>query len=68
MYGQNYSDRIILVKVKADPVDLVLIQIYMPTTAHDDAEAEGLYEELEDQERECYRLRSNHGRLERSGR
>ena len=27
-------------------MDLVIIQVYMPTTAHDDTVVEGVYEEL----------------------
>jgi len=44
----QHSDRLILVKVQAEPVDLVFIQIYMPTTEHDDSEVEELYDAVEE--------------------
>jgi hypothetical protein len=31
-----YSDRLMFVKIRAKPVDIVLVQVYMPTTNHDD--------------------------------
>ena len=37
------SDRIISVKIQADPVDLMIIQVYMPTSAHDDDEVDVKY-------------------------
>ena len=30
------SDRLMFVKISAKPVDIVLVQVYMPTTNHDD--------------------------------
>ena len=36
------SDRLMFVK----PVDIVLVQVYIPTTNHDDDEIEKLYEEI----------------------
>jgi hypothetical protein len=42
------GDRILLVKIAAVPVDLVIIQVYMPTTDHEVEEVESLYEKLED--------------------
>src|ERR1051325_1421836 len=45
---EQCSDRVMLVKLKADPVDIVLVQIYMPTTDHDDEEIEKMYEKLEE--------------------
>lgn len=44
----QHSDRLLLVKVQAEPVDLVIIQVYMPTADHAEDEVEGLYEELEE--------------------
>jgi hypothetical protein len=41
-----YSDRLMFVKINAKPVDIVLVQVYMPTTNHDDDEIEKLYEEI----------------------
>ena len=34
------------VKISAKPADIVLVQVYMPTTNHDDDEIEKLYEEI----------------------
>jgi hypothetical protein len=39
-----YSDRFMFVKISAKPVDLVLVQVYMPTTNHDDDKVEKLYD------------------------
>ena len=41
-------DRLLYIKIKADPVDIVMIQVYMPTTAHDDDEVEKIYEDIEE--------------------
>src|SRR6218665_1769165 len=35
-----------LVKLKAEPVDIVVIQVYMPTTGHSDEEEEDIYEQM----------------------
>ena len=43
-----HSERLILVKLKAEPVDLVIIQVYMPTSAHEDTEVEEIYNQLND--------------------
>jgi exonuclease III len=45
---ERCSDRLIMVKVKATPVDMVLIQVYMPTSDHDDEEIEQMYEQIEE--------------------
>ena len=39
-----YSDRLMFVKIIAKPVDIVLVQVYMPKTNHDSDEIEKLYE------------------------
>ena len=39
-----YSDRLKFVKIRAKLVDM-LVQVYMPTTNHDDNEIEKLYDE-----------------------
>ena len=43
----NHSDRLLLVRVEADPVDIVLLQVYMPTSAEKDEEIESMYEQIE---------------------
>ncbi len=40
MYYQAISDRIILAKYKGRPVDILIIQVYAPTTAAYDEEIE----------------------------
>lgn len=42
------SDRLISVRIKAEPRNLLLIQVYMPTTAHSDEEIEEMYESIEE--------------------
>ena len=42
-----HSERLILVKLKAEPVDLVIIHVYMPTSAHEDTEVEKIYNQVE---------------------
>ena len=37
-----------LIRIKAEPVDLVLIQVYMPSTDAEDGEIELMYEQIED--------------------
>jgi len=44
---QRYSDRLLVVNLHASPRDLVLIHVYMPTTAHTDEEVDVLYEQME---------------------
>ena len=43
-----HSDRLLLVRIKADPVDIVLLQVYMPTTEAEDEEIELMYEQIEE--------------------
>ena len=43
----QHSDHLLLVKLKANPVDIVLLQVYMPTTAHKNEEIGKLYDEIE---------------------
>ena len=44
----RFGDRIMVVKVKADPVDMVIVQAYLPTTDYEDEEVEKLYDQLEE--------------------
>src|SRR6476469_774953 len=37
-----------VVKVKADPVDIVIVQAYLPTTDYENEEVEKLYDQLEE--------------------
>ena len=42
------NERIIKIKIKGEPVDLVVIQIYMYTSASTDDEVEEMYEKIEE--------------------
>ena len=44
----QHSDRLMLVKIKTEPVNTVVIQVYMPTSAHAEEEVDMIYEELEE--------------------
>ena len=37
-----------MVKVSAEPVDIILIQVSMPTTKYEDEEVEQIYDQIED--------------------
>jgi len=50
--------------MSAKPVDIVLVQMYMPTTNHDDDEIEKLYEEISDILHQEGRGQMNGGRLQ----
>lgn len=41
------SARIIMVKLAGKPFDLNIIQVYMPTTSHDNEEVDNVYEQIE---------------------
>jgi len=43
----QHSDRLLLIRLKAEPVDVVLLQVYMPTSNAADEEIEHMYEEIE---------------------
>uniref|UniRef100_A0A6M2DQT5 Putative endonuclease-reverse transcriptase n=1 Tax=Xenopsylla cheopis TaxID=163159 RepID=A0A6M2DQT5_XENCH len=42
------SDRLMSVKLKAVPVDILVVQVYMPTSSHEESELEQIYDEIED--------------------
>src|SRR6476469_6250803 len=44
----RFGDRIMVVKVKADPVYMVTVQAYLLTTDYEDEEVEKLYDQLEE--------------------
>src|SRR6476619_3813843 len=44
----RFGDRIMMVKVKTDPVDMVIVRAYLPTTDCEDEEIEKLYDQLEE--------------------
>ena len=41
------EDRIVVVRIQAQPTNIVVIQVYMPTSTHSDEEVEAVYEKLE---------------------
>ena len=41
------NDRLLLVKIQAEPADFFIIQVYMPTSTHEDNEVEEMYEQLD---------------------
>ena len=45
---EKISDRLMMVKVRAEPVDIILIQVYMPTRKYEDDEVEQIYDQIED--------------------
>jgi len=50
--GKNsllFNDRIMLIKLKTDENDLVIVQTYMPTSGYKDEEVEEIYEQLEEE-------------------
>jgi uncharacterized protein YqeY len=45
---QRKNERLMMIKVKAEPRDINILQVYMPTSAEDDEAVEGLYEQIEE--------------------
>ena len=46
--GESIRDRMMMVRLRADPVDLNVVVVYMPTSAHVDEEVEEIYEQIKD--------------------
>ena len=44
---ERHGDRMLVVYLHAQPKDIVLIQVYMPTTAYDEEDVSEMYEKLE---------------------
>ena len=42
------NDRIIALNLKAEPVSILIIQVYMPTSEYEDDEVENLYDTIEE--------------------
>ena len=47
---ERYGDRLIMVTIRANPVNtpIVTMQVYMPTTAHEEDEVDSIYEIIEE--------------------
>ena len=43
-----YNDRIIPIKLQAQPISILMMQLYMPTSEHADDEVEGLFDIIEE--------------------
>ena len=43
-----YNDRIIAIKLQAELINILMIQVYMPTSEHEDDEIEELYGVIEE--------------------
>jgi diphthamide synthase (EF-2-diphthine--ammonia ligase) len=43
-----YNDRIIFIKLQAETINTLMIQVYMPTSKHEDDEVEELYDIIEE--------------------
>jgi hypothetical protein len=43
-----YNDRIVAIKPQAEPINILIIQVYMPTSKHEDDEVEELYGIIEE--------------------
>ena len=43
-----YNDRITAIKLQAEPIHILMIQVYMPTSEHEDDEVEELYDITEE--------------------
>jgi len=43
-----YNDRIIAIKLQAEPINILMMQVYMPTSEHEDDEVEELYDVTEE--------------------
>ncbi|KAG7494322.1 hypothetical protein JOB18_027984 [Solea senegalensis] len=45
---ESLSDRLMRVKLRGEPVDIMIVVVYMPTTAHPDEEIEEMYDKIEE--------------------
>uniref|UniRef100_A0A8D8RMY9 Craniofacial development protein 2 n=1 Tax=Cacopsylla melanoneura TaxID=428564 RepID=A0A8D8RMY9_9HEMI len=48
MNTYHVNDRILMIKLHADPIDIYIIMVYFPTSNSDDEEVENMYEQIED--------------------
>ena len=45
---ERFDYRILKVTISGQPMDIIIIQVYMPTSAHDDEEIETIYDKLDE--------------------
>ena len=45
---EAHSDRILTARIQAQPTNIVVIQVYMPTTAHNDEDTEAMHEKVDE--------------------
>jgi exonuclease III len=43
-----YNDRIIVIKLQAEPINILIMRVYMPTSEYEDDEVEKLYDIIEE--------------------
>ena len=43
-----YNDRIIAIKLQEEPIRILMVQVYMSTSEHEDDEVEELYDIIEE--------------------
>jgi len=43
---ERHGDKMIVVRLKGYSINIMVVQVYMPTTAHNDEEIDIVYEEL----------------------
>ena len=43
-----YNDRIIAIKLGAEPINILMMKVYVPTSEHEDDEVEELYVAIEE--------------------
>ena len=45
---EHHQDRLLMIEIRAYPVDITVLQVYMPTTACEEEEVDDIYEVIED--------------------
>ena len=59
------SDRVLLVRIKGNPFNICLIQVYVPTAQHEEDEMDKFYREVQSAKDQCKQHEMiSHGRFE----
>ena len=45
---ERINERLMMIKLKAEPVDMMIIQVYMPTSQAKEEDVDNIYEMIED--------------------